>query len=116
MNEINPIGGLATSATLREFANLSPKRSNGSHGAPAVSDRVEISELASFLSRLAELPEARARRIVEVRNAILEGSYETPEKLDTAVSRLLEEIGPQLNPGTDWLPSSSTAADPTAGP
>ena len=92
MNEINPIGGLATSATLREFANPSSKHAGVVDGGADVSDRVEISELASFLSRLAELPESRARRIVDVRSALLNGTYESPEKLDVAVSRLLDDL------------------------
>lgn len=92
MNEINPIGGLATSATLRDFANPSPKHAGPTNSASDLSDRVEISELASFLSRLAELPDDRARRIVDVRNAIRNGAYETPEKLDIAVSRLLDDL------------------------
>lgn len=96
MNEINPIGGLATSATLREFANSSPKRPDDAGRSTAVSDRVEISELASFLSRLAELPDSRARRIVAVRKAVIDGTYETPDKLDIAVSRLLDEVSKDL--------------------
>ena len=42
-----------------------------------------------FLSRLAELPEARARKIVEIRNAIQNETYDTPEKLEIAVERIL---------------------------
>lgn len=55
-------------------------------------DRVEISELAGFLSRLSELPESDARRIVRIRQEILDGTYETADKLDVAAERLLEDI------------------------
>ena len=88
MNEIHSIGTLATSATLREFANQSSQRFDSGNTA-VLEDRVEISDLASFLSRLAELPESQARKIVDVRNAILNETYETPEKLDIATDRLL---------------------------
>ena len=88
MNEINTIGTLATSPTLRDFANQAYPRSDSGNIA-VLEDRVEISELADFLSRLAELPEARARKIVEIRNAILNETYETPDKLEIAAERIL---------------------------
>ena len=93
MNNISPVVGPTSSETLREFASSPPARSANSVGTRAApEDRVEISELASFLSRLAELPDVRAKRIVQVRNAIAGGTYETPEKLDVAVDRLLDQF------------------------
>jgi anti-sigma28 factor (negative regulator of flagellin synthesis) len=63
----------------------------GGVGETALSkDSVEISELAGFLNRLAQLPDARAKRIVEVRNAIESGQYETQDKLDITTERLLD--------------------------
>ena len=93
MERIGSVGTLATSSTLREFVNQSFRRDSSDGGGTAVADdSVEISDLASFLSRLAELPENRARRIVEVRNLIQQGAYETPEKLDIATDRLLSQL------------------------
>ena len=94
MNEVNAVQGLATTATLREFANQSP-RQNARADKPTPNDSVEISELATFLNRLAELPEERARKIVEVRNAINDGSYETPDKLEVAIDRMLNDLAVQ---------------------
>lgn len=94
MNEIDAVKGLASTATLREFADQAlgpPPRTES----PVATDRVEISDLATFLSRLSELPEDRARKIVDIRTAIAEGTYETPEKLDAALNRLLEQLGSQ---------------------
>lgn len=93
MEKIGSVGTLATSSTLREFVNQSVRRGSSDAGGTAVlDDSVEISDLANFLSRLAELPENRARRIVEVRNQIQQGTYETPEKLDIATERLLTQL------------------------
>jgi anti-sigma-28 factor FlgM len=91
MNEINTISTLATSPTLREFANQAYPRSDSGNSA-ILEDSVEISELADFLSRLAELPEARARRIVEIRNAIKNETYETPKKLEIAAEGVLAAL------------------------
>lgn len=92
MNNIDPVGSLASHSTLREFARQSSARTQITETAPGLSDRVEISELASFLSRLAELPEDRAKKIVEIRSAIAQNNYVTPDKLDVATERLLEAI------------------------
>lgn len=92
MSEIQGLGVPVSSSTLREFANQSSRRSESANTA-VLDDTVEISELASFLSRLSELPEVRARRIVNIRNEILDGSYVTPDKLDIASERLLNDLG-----------------------
>ncbi len=91
MSDIQAVQGLASTTTLREFAKQASPISSSAGTGEAV-DSVEISELASFLSRLAELPEDRARQIVNVRNQIAEGTYMTDEKLDIAASRLIEDF------------------------
>ena len=55
-------------------------------------DQLDISKEADMISRARELPEIRAARVAEIREAIEAGTYETPEKLDIAVGRLLDEI------------------------
>jgi hypothetical protein len=91
MDHVLSIGTMASSHTLREFADQSFRRSAPGETA-LLDDSVEISELAGFLNRLAELPETRARKIVAVRNQIQGGTYETPEKLDIATERLLARL------------------------
>jgi negative regulator of flagellin synthesis FlgM len=58
----------------------------------AISDRLDISEAGQIASRMAEIPEIRADRVSQLRSAIQSGSYETQDKLDTALERLLDEI------------------------
>jgi len=91
MDRVDSVGTLASSNTLREFVNQALRKPDSGNTAVA-DDRVEISELASYLSKLAELPDARARKIVSVRNQIERGVYETPEKLDIATDRILEHL------------------------
>lgn len=91
MNEVNTVRGLASTATMRLFADQVAARAP-QNGELRGGDSVEISELAAFLSLLSELPEDRARRIVEVRGQIASGTYETEEKLDVAVDRLVKEL------------------------
>lgn len=54
-------------------------------------DTVEISSQALMASKIADLPATRADLVARVRAEIQAGTYETPEKLDIAIQRLMEE-------------------------
>ena len=65
-------------------------------------DQVDISAEAELNSQtvdmvnqlqIQDLPEIRADRVTQIREAIEAGTYETPEKLELAIDRLLDEIG-----------------------
>jgi negative regulator of flagellin synthesis FlgM len=56
-------------------------------------DEVQISSVGQLLGRLADMPEIRANRVAELRAAILEGNYESDDKLSLALDSLLDEIG-----------------------
>ena len=58
----------------------------------APADEVQISSMGQILSRVSDLPEIRAGRVAELRAAILEGRYETEDKLSLALDSLLDEI------------------------
>ena len=55
-------------------------------------DQLDISREAELASRVRELPAVRAERVAEIRAAIQAGVYETQDKLDIAVGRLLDEL------------------------
>lgn len=55
-------------------------------------DSVELSDKARYLGIVRGLPEVRQDRIEEIRREIARGTYETREKLEGAVDRLLEEL------------------------
>ena len=55
-------------------------------------DQVEISPLGQMLDGISQLPEIRQERVEEIRRQIAAGAYETPEKFEVAVDRLLEEL------------------------
>ena len=59
----------------------------------AIRDELEISDAAQLVDRMGDLPEVRWDRVQAIRAEIAEGTYETPAKLDTAIGRLLDEIG-----------------------
>ncbi|MBX6313759.1 MAG: flagellar biosynthesis anti-sigma factor FlgM [Isosphaeraceae bacterium] len=55
-------------------------------------DQVEISPLGQMLGGIDRLPEIRHERVEEIRRQIAAGTYETPEKLEVALDRLLDEL------------------------
>ncbi len=63
-------------------------------------DQLDISPAAQEAARLAEAAETRAADgpirsdvVARIKAEIADGSYETPEKLDAALDRLLDQIG-----------------------
>ncbi len=55
-------------------------------------DQVELSNKAQYLSKIADLPDVRQDLIESVRAAIDDGTYESDEKIDTAINNLIEDI------------------------
>ena len=64
-----------------------------SSSAPSQADQVDISPAAQLAGQVSEIPDIRQDRVATIKAAIANGTYETPDKLDTALSRLLDEIG-----------------------
>ncbi|CAG0964186.1 hypothetical protein PHYC_00892 [Phycisphaerales bacterium] len=54
-------------------------------------DRVELSDVATYLSKIRELP-IRQDLVNRVRDEIARGVYDTPEKLDAALEDLLGDV------------------------
>lgn len=61
-------------------------------GLEAPRDEVSISSAARLLEQARIDPNVRAERLAEIRTAIANGTYETPEKLEAAVARLLDDM------------------------
>lgn len=59
----------------------------------AIHDEVNISDAARLIEQVHQAPDIRQDRVQAIRAQIASGTYETSEKLDVAVSRLLDEIG-----------------------
>jgi hypothetical protein len=92
MNDIPNIEGLQTPKPLESRSERRSKAPIHDRPNPAGGngDRVELSELARMVAAARDLPDIRVDRIVEVRKQIEAGTYETPEKIEVTVSRLLQ--------------------------
>ena len=65
----------------------------GSTGAAAKADRVEISPAANAAIEAAESGRVRTDLVNLIRGQIAAGTYDTPEKMNAAVERLLDQMG-----------------------
>ena len=67
------------------------------NSAAPISDELQISpaaqEAAHLVEQVNQIPDIRQDRVDEIRAQINAGTYETDEKIQTAVERLLDEIG-----------------------
>jgi flagellar biosynthesis anti-sigma factor FlgM len=55
-------------------------------------DTVEISDSARYLSEIKKLPDIREDKVRAARAAIAAGRFETPDRINGTVNRLLEEL------------------------
>ena len=62
---------------------------------PGVSDVVEISDVARLAAKLHEIPPIRTELVERVKAELAAGTYETQERLEITVERLMEELFPQ---------------------
>jgi negative regulator of flagellin synthesis FlgM len=59
---------------------------------PQITDQLDLSPAAQHLEQIGQMPDIRADRVAELRAQIASGVYETPDKLDAALDRLLDEL------------------------
>lgn len=59
----------------------------------SIQDELQLSDAARLLDQVDDVPEVRMDKVASIRAQIEAGTYETPEKLDIALDRLLDEIG-----------------------
>jgi negative regulator of flagellin synthesis FlgM len=55
-------------------------------------DEVEISAVGKMLDDASRTPGIREQRLAEIKAAIEAGTYETPEKLELALARMVEQL------------------------
>lgn len=95
MSEVGPIGGGASAPGVpkprQEGAGRPGQRAEPRSARRGV-DRVEVSSLAQSLSRLNQEQPVRQDLIDRVRSEIEAGRYETPERIDAAVTNMLRDI------------------------
>lgn len=68
-------------------------KTDGASSSSPIEDELQISDAGLLMERIGNMPSIRQDRVSQIRQQIANGTYETPEKLDVALERLLDEIG-----------------------
>ncbi len=93
MSDISPIAQPGA-ATLGQVRAAERPAASADMATRRQRDKVELSVTAQMLSKIADLPDVRTDLVNQVRRQIAAGTYETPEKLNSAIDALLaEEFG-----------------------
>lgn len=87
--QIRSTSNLQTSSAVKLQKQNSANATQNNNSVPV--DSLEISAEAQLLST-SGATEIRADRVADLRAQIASGDYETPEKLDAAVSRMFDEF------------------------
>ena len=97
MSDIPPIKGTASrpAVTPQRKADGESKAGGEPARVAATVDRVEISEMGQLLSTLEREDDIRVDKVMEIREAIANGTYETEAKLEYTISRLREILRPR---------------------
>lgn len=82
-------GPQSMSGPHRAYNSQPPARSNASQPV----DQLDISPQADMVSRVRDVPDIRHDKVAAIKAAIANGTYETPERMDAALDRLLDEMG-----------------------
>ncbi len=75
-----------------------PHSSRMTNGQPAsqaspIQDELQLSNAGQLIDKVHDLPEIRQDRVDQIKAQIADGTYETEEKMDVALGRLLDELG-----------------------
>ena len=85
---INGSGGLHIIKPQMAPHNAQPPLTPSLH---VDSDRVEISDVARFLNKVAALPEIRSEKVDQIRQALAENRYDVEGRLSESLDRLVDE-------------------------
>jgi anti-sigma28 factor (negative regulator of flagellin synthesis) len=90
MNPINNVGG---SSPLQKVTTTPVQKEIPTEAAsrPSPRDRVELSGMGHLLGAL-KSNDVRADKVASIKAQIEAGTYETPDKIDVAVDRLLDDL------------------------
>ena len=86
---ISPIGPNIPITCLQGSTDVSQ---GSQDAATSKTDTVEISDSARYLGEIRKLPDIRLDKVREARELIAAGQFETPERIDGTVNRLLQEL------------------------
>lgn len=90
---VNGIGSVNRTNSLPQVQPAVRNTPPASSAISSPTDEVEISSAGKMMDNLSRTSSVREERIAQIKAAIADGSYETPEKLEAALGRLFDAHG-----------------------
>jgi negative regulator of flagellin synthesis FlgM len=91
--EVNGIGPVSGSQPIRKVAQPATPPPTVEARPTSPTDELELTSVNSAAPTQVDLKaEFQSQRIAQIQQQIADGTYETPEKLDIAVDRMLESL------------------------
>lgn len=91
--EVRGLNSVGAAAPVSRTAPATATGPASPVGPAAPRDEVEISAVSRMLDDASRTPGVREQRLEQIKAAIESGTYETPEKLQIALDRMLEQLG-----------------------
>ena len=89
---ITPSGGVTGPQPIQPNSSAPVRKVYGADPTQRTADSAQISLQARLLKKLHELPDVRTGKVDRVAQEIAAGTYESQEKLQQAVNKLLEDL------------------------
>ena len=90
--DVSNIGSVGPTQPMKQPVSNQPPAQVANSQPVQRTDEVNISPEAQMLNEMAGSQDMRAERLDQIKAAIADGTYETQEKLNIALDRLLNEI------------------------
>jgi len=90
--EVNSIGPISSSQPVRPVAQSATPSPAAEARPTSPTDELELTSVNPAASEVDLQSEFQTQRIAQIQQQIADGTYETPEKLDIAVDRMLESL------------------------
>lgn len=58
----------------------------------APQDQIDISPIGRMMEKVEQIPDIRSEKVSALRQAIAQGIYDTPDRLNLALDRMLDEL------------------------
>ncbi len=91
MNNINGINGYGPVELIGQSSGGGAEKAKPKPAATSKEDQVEISPKARLMSQLASMPEVRAEKVQQIRQAIDDGTYDLEGNLPEALDKFLDD-------------------------
>lgn len=95
--DVRGVGSVSGASPIRPTAVPPATRESAVSMPQAPRDELEISAAGKMLDQLSQSPDVRQARLAQIKEAIANGSYDTDEKLEAALSKMFDTLGIELD-------------------